>query len=160
MTLSSFGHKFAGVALDDPNFTTPPYDKWAAYGQSKTANSLFSVELERRGTERGIGAFAVHPGRTVSTDLLCRMTDEEMKDFGVYRKNGIIKVVAAYGIGVKSIEQGAATSVWCAVSSQLSGKGGVYYADCDIAELVSDDSQLQSGVRRWAIDKPTAKASE
>ena len=66
----------------------------------------------------------------------------------------------AYGIGVKSIEQGAATSVWCAVSSQLSGKGGVYYADCDIAELVSDDSQLQSGVRRWAIDKPTAKASE
>jgi NAD(P)-dependent dehydrogenase (short-subunit alcohol dehydrogenase family) len=99
-TLSSFGHKFAGVALDDPNFTTRPYDKWAAYGQSKTANSLFSVELDRRSTEHGIRAFAVHPGRIVSTDLLCHMTDEEMKDFGVYRKNGVIKVVAAYGISV------------------------------------------------------------
>jgi NAD(P)-dependent dehydrogenase (short-subunit alcohol dehydrogenase family) len=129
-----------------PNFTTRPYDKWAAYRQSKTANSLFSVELDRRGTEYGIRAFAVHPGRIVSTDLLRHMTDEEMKDFGVYREDGIIKVATAYGIGVKSIEQGAATTVWCAVSQQLNGKGGVYCADCDIAELVAIDSQLSSGL--------------
>jgi NAD(P)-dependent dehydrogenase (short-subunit alcohol dehydrogenase family) len=155
VTLSSFGHRFAGVDLNDSNFTTRSYDKWIAYGQSKTANSLFSVELDRRGTEYGIRAFAVHPGRIVSTDLLRHMTEE---DFGVYRENGVIKVVAAYGIGVKSIEQGAATTVWCAVSPQLNGKGGTYCADCDIAELVPDDSQLSSGVRRWAIDKLMVKA--
>jgi NAD(P)-dependent dehydrogenase (short-subunit alcohol dehydrogenase family) len=64
MTLSSFGHRFAGVDLNDPNFTTRSYDKWIAYGQPNTANSLFSVELDRRGTEYGIRAFAVHPGRS------------------------------------------------------------------------------------------------
>jgi NAD(P)-dependent dehydrogenase (short-subunit alcohol dehydrogenase family) len=154
VNLSSFGHRFGGVDLDDPNFTTRPYDKWAAYGQSKTANSLFSVELDSRGKEHSIRAFAVHPGRIVTTDLVRYMTDEEMKDSGIYRENGVIKAPP----GVKSVEQGAATTVWCAVSPQLSGKGGVYCADCDIAELVPDDSQLPSGVRRWAIDKPTAKA--
>jgi NAD(P)-dependent dehydrogenase (short-subunit alcohol dehydrogenase family) len=153
VTLSSLGHRFAGVDLDDPNFTTRPYDKWAAYGQSKTANSLFTVELDRRGKEHGIRAFAVHPGGII-TDLVRYMTDEEMKDLGIYRENGVIKGPP----GIKSVEQGAATTVWCAVSQQLNGKGGVYCADCDIAELVPDDSQLPSGVRHWAIDKPTAKA--
>jgi hypothetical protein len=82
------------------------------------------------------------------------MTDEEMKDSGIYRGNGVIKAPS----DVKSVEQDAATTVWCAVSPPLSGKGGVYCADCDIAELVPDDSQLPSGVRCWAIDKPIAKA--
>lgn len=77
-----------------------------------------------------------------------------MKAMGVYREGGVLKSPA----GVKNIEQGTATTVWCAVSPQLADKGGVYCADCDIAELVPDDSQLLSGVRRWAIDKPTAKA--
>jgi NAD(P)-dependent dehydrogenase (short-subunit alcohol dehydrogenase family) len=153
VTLSSAGHRFAGVDLDDPNFTTRPYDKWVAYGQSKTANSLFSVALDRRGREHGIRAFAVHPGRIPATDLVRNITDEEMKAAGVYRENGVLK-----GPGVKSIEQGAAITVWCAVSPRLSGKGGVYCEDCDIAELVPDDSQQQSGVRRWAVDKATAEA--
>ena len=161
VTLSSSGHRFARVDLDDPNFTKRPYDKWTAYGQSKSANSLFSVELDRKGTEHGIRAFAVHPGGIV-TNLLRHMSDAEVKNFGVYRENGVIKMTPASGNGIKSIEQGAATTVWCAVSSQLHGKGGVYCADCDIAELVADDSEddseLSSGVRRWAIDKPTAKA--
>ena len=153
VTLSSSGHRFSGVDLDDPNFIKRPYDKWIAYGQSKTANSLFSVELDRRGREHSIRAFAVHPGRIINTDLIRYMTDEDMKNAGIYRENGIIK-----GAGVvKNTEQGAATTVWCAVSPQLSGKGGVYCADCDIAELISDDSPDLSGVRHWAIDKAQAK---
>jgi NAD(P)-dependent dehydrogenase (short-subunit alcohol dehydrogenase family) len=148
VTLSSFGHRFAGVDLEDPNFNMRPYDKWVAYGQSKTANSLFSVELDRRGKEHNISAFAVHPGRILATDLIRYMTDEDMKAAGIVRENGVLK-----GPGIKSIEQGAATTVWCAVSAQLNNKGGVYCADCDISELTPNGSQLQSGVRRWAIDK-------
>jgi hypothetical protein len=83
------------------------------------------------------------------------MTDEELAAYGIVRENGELRTSAA---GFKSVEQGAATSVWCAVGPALSGKGGVYCEDCDIAPVVPDDSKLQSGVRQWAIDKPTARA--
>ena len=83
------------------------------------------------------------------------MTDEELAAYGIVREHGELR---APGAGLKSVEQGAATSVWCAVSPQLDGKGGVYCEDCDIAALVPDDSKLSSGVRQWAIDKPTARA--
>jgi NAD(P)-dependent dehydrogenase (short-subunit alcohol dehydrogenase family) len=153
VTLSSAGHRFSGVDLDDPNFTMRPYDKWIAYGQSKTANSLFSVELDRRGKKQNIRAFSVHPGRIPASNLVRYMTDDELNNSGIYREDGVLKGPP----GLKNIEQGAATTIWCAVSPQLINKGGVYCADCDISEIIPDDSQLQSGVRRWAIDKPTAK---
>ena len=82
------------------------------------------------------------------------MTDDDLKAAGVQKENGVVKSP----VGIKTIAQGAATTVWCAVSPQLSDKGGVYCANCDISEIVSDESQLDAGVRRWAIDKPTAKA--
>jgi NAD(P)-dependent dehydrogenase (short-subunit alcohol dehydrogenase family) len=151
---SSIGHRWARIDLDDPNFVRRAYDKWAAYGQSKSANSLFAVELDRRGRAHGVRAFAVHPG-AILTGLSRHMTDEELAAYGIVRENGELRTPAA---GFKSVEQGAATSVWCAVSPALSGKGGVYCEDCDIAPVVPDDSKLLSGVRRWAIDKPTARA--
>jgi NAD(P)-dependent dehydrogenase (short-subunit alcohol dehydrogenase family) len=152
--LSSRGHLRARVDLDDPHFARRPYDKWAAYGQSKSANSLFAVELDRCGRAHGVRAFAVHPG-AILTDLVRHVTDEELAAYGIVRENGELRAPAA---GFKSVEQGAATSVWCAVSPALSGMGGVYCEDCDIAPVVPDDSKLLSGVRRWAIDKPTARA--
>jgi len=154
VTLSSAGHRFAGVDLDDPNFLARPYDKWVAYGQSKAANSLFSVELDHRGKEQGIRAFAVHPGRILATNLSRYITDDDLKAAGIQKENGVVKSP----VGIKTIEQGAATTVWCAVSPQLSDTGGVYCANCEISEIIPDDSQLDAGVRRWAIDKPTAKA--
>ncbi|HEY5093972.1 MAG TPA: oxidoreductase [Candidatus Eremiobacteraceae bacterium] len=153
VTLSSAGHRFAQVDLEDLNFTARPYDKWIAYGQSKNANSLFSVELDRRGREFDTRAFAVHPGRIVTTNLGRYMTDDDLIAAGISRVGGVLQ-----GPGLKTIEQGAATTMWCALSPQLSGKGGVYCADCDIAEIIPDDGQLSSGVRRWAIDKTTARA--
>ena len=153
VNLSSAGHRFAAVDLGDPNFTKRAYDKWAAYGQSKTANSLFTVELDRRGKERGIRGFAVHPGRIIATALARHLSDEDLKHAGVVRVNGVLT-----GPAMKNISQGAATTVWCALSPRLDGMGGVYCADCDISELIPDDGQLLSGVRRWAIDEPTAKA--
>jgi len=151
--LSSRGHLRARVDLGDPNFTRRVYDKWAAYGQSKSANSLFAVELDRRGRAHGIRAFAVHPG-AILTGLNRHITDEELAAFGIFRENGELRSPA----GFKSVEQGAATSVWCAVTPALDGKGGVYCEDCDIAPVVPNDSKILSGVRRWAIDRSTARA--
>ena len=159
VALSSRGHARGGVDLSDPNFNKRTYDKWAAYGQSKSANSLFAVELDKRGQKDGVRAFAVHPGG-ILTDLLKYMTDEELSAYGIYRENGVVKVpdVTKVSERFKTIEEGAATTIWCAVSPQLIGKGGVYCEDCDIAPMVAADSKLLSGVRPWAVDKAAAEA--
>jgi NAD(P)-dependent dehydrogenase (short-subunit alcohol dehydrogenase family) len=154
VTLSSIGHRYSGVDLDDPNYLSRPYDKAAAYGQSKTANSLFSVELDRRGQGHGVRAFAVHPGG-ILTDLVRYLTDDELKGWGITREGGVLRAPSA---GFKSLAQGAATTMWCSLSPQLSGKGGVYCEDCDIAELVPNDSPSLSGVRHWAMDQQMARA--
>jgi NAD(P)-dependent dehydrogenase (short-subunit alcohol dehydrogenase family) len=154
VTLSSIGHRYSGVDLNDPNYLSHPYDKAKAYGQSKSANSLFSVELDRRGKAQGVRALAVHPGG-ILTDLVRYLTDEELKTWSITRVNG--KLVAPSG-GYKTPAQGAATTLWCCVSTELTAMGGVYCEDCDIAELVPNDSPALSGVRHWAVDQPTAKA--
>ena len=159
VALSSRGHARSHVDFDDPNFDKRPYDKWVAYGQSKTANSLFAVELDKRGQQHGIRAFAVHPGG-ILTDLSKYMTDEELSAYGVQRVNGVITIPdpAKAPFRFKTVEEGAATTIWAAVSPQLNGKGGVYCEDCDIAQPVPADSQLNSGVRPWAVDKAAAEA--
>jgi NAD(P)-dependent dehydrogenase (short-subunit alcohol dehydrogenase family) len=145
VSLSSIGVRFGGVDFDDPNFERRPYDKWKAYGQSKSANALFAVALDRRGYSSGIRAFSVHPGR-ISTDLGRFLTATELAVGGEY----------------KNPEQGAATSVWCATSSQLDGMGGVYCMDCDIAPVMEDFSlegagQVLTGVLPWAVDPELAE---
>jgi NAD(P)-dependent dehydrogenase (short-subunit alcohol dehydrogenase family) len=153
VSVSSVGHRRAPVDLGDPNFTRRDYDRWAAYGQSKSANSLFAVELDRRGREHGIRGFAVHPGG-ILTDLVRHMTDDELGAYGIVREGGTLRASASY----KTVEQGAATSVWCAISPALNGEGGVYCEDCDIAAEVPGDSKLLHGVRPWAIDPSIAIA--
>jgi NAD(P)-dependent dehydrogenase (short-subunit alcohol dehydrogenase family) len=159
VALSSSGHMWSEVDLSDPNFNNRPYDKWAAYGQSKSANSLFAVAVDKRGQEHGIRAFAVHPG-AILTDLSRHMTDEDLRAYGIYRVNGVITIPDASKVPVqfKTVEQGAATTIWAAVSPQLNGKGGVYCEDCDIAAMVPADNKLNSGVRSWAVDKAAAEA--
>lgn len=151
VTLSSLGHRFSRIIFDDPNFLHHSYDKWIAYGQSKTANSLFSVHLDKIGREFGVRAFAVHPGRIVSTNLSRFMSDEE-KATAITPAHP--RFVPSF---TKSIAQGAATTVWAATSPQLNGMGGVYCADCDISPLVPDASGQANGVRRWAIDPAAAE---
>lgn len=154
VTLSSLGHRFSGIIFDDPNFLHHPYEKWIAYGQSKTANSLFSVHLDKVGRELGIRAFAVHPGRIVSTNLSRFMSDEEKAKALKSEPTGDPRFVPSF---VKSIAQGAATTVWAATNPQLNGMGGVYCANCDISPLVPDASEQTGGVRRWAVDASMAE---
>jgi len=154
VTLSSLGHRFSGIIFDDPNFLHHPYEKWIAYGQSKTANSLFSVHLDKVGRELGVRAFAVHPGRIISTSLSRFMSDEERAQALSSAPTGDPRFVPSF---VKSIAQGAATTIWAATSPQINGMGGVYCADCDISPVVPDASEQVNAVRRWAIDPTLAE---
>ena len=153
ISLSSLGHRFSGIKFDDPNFFSYPYEKWTAYGQSKTANSLFAVQLDKVGEKYGVRAFALHPGRITSTDLNRFMSDEE-KATATSATSSIPKFVPSF---IKSIAQGAATTIWCATSPQLNNKGGVYCADCNISPIVDDNSPQTNGVRNWAINPSMAE---
>jgi NAD(P)-dependent dehydrogenase (short-subunit alcohol dehydrogenase family) len=152
VSLTSAGHRFSAVDFDDPNFLRRPYDKWKAYGQSKSANSLFAVELDARMKDRGVRAFAVHPGRILDTELVRHISIEDLIAAGIRRPDGSLDQSLT-----KTVEEGAATTVWCALSPQLDNIGGVYCVDCDIAAIVADDSTSLTGVRRWAIDKAPAE---
>lgn len=154
VSVSSRGHRFGGVDYEDPNYQHRDYDKWKAYGQSKTANILFALELDRLGAALGIRAFSVHPGRISSTDLIRHLTDDDFRLFGLIGADG--KRIA--DTLSKTIAQGAATNVWCAASAQLDGHGGVYCEDADIAPAIAADAPADSpGVRPWAIDSDGAR---
>jgi NAD(P)-dependent dehydrogenase (short-subunit alcohol dehydrogenase family) len=159
VNLSSAGHRFSDVDLNDPNFSTAPYDPRAAYGRSKTANILFAVEFDRRHRERGVRATAVHPGG-IKTELARYMPDGAMEAW----LKQIQEQLAAAGeppFEFKSIPQGTATSVWAAVVASADAVGGKYCEDCHVAELIPADSQVSAisrGVRGYALDPKSAKA--
>ncbi|MDP9212678.1 MAG: oxidoreductase, partial [Pseudomonadota bacterium] len=154
VTLSSRGHVHGAVDFDDWNFERQAYDPWRAYGQSKTANALFAVHLDTLGAASGVRAFAVHPGGII-TDLVRHMKPEVLQASGYVDEHG--KPVIDPERNMKTPEQGAATSVWCAVSGQLAGMGGVYCENCDVAAAVSAESEEQLGVRPWAVDTGLAQ---
>jgi NAD(P)-dependent dehydrogenase (short-subunit alcohol dehydrogenase family) len=149
VALSSAGHRRSPIRWDDMNFATG-YDKWAAYGQAKTANSLFAVQLDALAKDSGVRAFAVHPGG-ILTPLQRHITREEMVAFGWVDEEGNL-----VNDNFKTPEQGAATTVWAATSPQLADLGGVYCEDCDIAGLVPDDDTSAQGVRSYAVDPEQA----
>ncbi|MGZ6077274.1 MAG: SDR family NAD(P)-dependent oxidoreductase [Myxococcaceae bacterium] len=141
ISLSSVGHRRAPVDFDDWNFERKPYDRWAAYGQSKSANALFAIAANAR----GVKAFSVHPGG-ILTGLAKFMTLEEMEFFAARAQSMM-----------KTVEQGAATTVWAAVSHQLDTLGGVYCENCNIAEPVPAGSEEPRGVRPYAMDPALAE---
>ncbi|MFP3543287.1 oxidoreductase [Rhizobium sp. SIMBA_035] len=157
VAVSSRGHRFAPVDFTDPNFETGEYDKWKAYGQSKTANALFALGLDRRGEVSGVRAFSLHPGAII-TDLVRHLTDDDFKAFGITRHaDGGMDVSEESQRSFKTVEEGAATSVWCATSPKLAGLGGVYCEDCDISPLVGEGHTGPVGVWPWACDAEAAE---
>src|SRR5262249_25534862 len=127
VNLSSGGHMGSDIVWDDVNFERRDYDKFAAYGQSKTANILFSVELDRRLGDRGVHAYAVHPGM-IATELGRSMTKDDFQALMDRAKSSPSGGMPAY----KSVEQGAATSVWAATAAELVDRGGTYLADAEV----------------------------
>jgi NAD(P)-dependent dehydrogenase (short-subunit alcohol dehydrogenase family) len=158
VSVSSLGHHLSGIEWDDINFEKRAYDGWIAYGQSKTANILFAVEVDRLGRDEGIRSFSLHPGGIV-TGLARHIPIEQLKEAGNLGPDG--EPVIDPRRDMKSIPQGAATHVWCAASQQLDGMGGVFCLDSDIAALdtgeVSRDKRRVYGVAPYAIDPESAR---
>ena len=150
ISVSSIGHRVNGLSIDDPGFDHRDYDKWLAYGQAKSANALFALQLDRLGAAHGVRAFAVHPGGIV-TPLQRHLTMDEQQAMGWFDAAGTVNPI------FKSPAEGAATSVWCATSPLLDGQGGVYCEDCNIGAVVGDPPPRLSGV--WPHIRDTALAA-
>ena len=146
VNLTSAGHWFSPVDFDDPQFERRGYDPWVAYGQSKTANILFSVELEKRWGSGGVHAYAVHPGG-IQTDLGRHLTQADIERFTESARTGELRF--------KSIPAGAATSVWAATAAELDGRGGTYLEDCHVAEPGSG-GLAGGGYADYALDSDSA----
>jgi len=162
VNVSSFGHQMAPFNFDDPNFEHREYETLQGYGQSKTANNLFAVGLDYRGKNVGVRSFAVHPGAVNGTDLGRVAPMALFQQMGTHDADGNIYPEVAKKL--KTVTQGAATSLWAATSNLLNGIGGVYCEDGDIAELDLgniehryDDPSTLRGVKPYSVDAESSK---
>jgi NAD(P)-dependent dehydrogenase (short-subunit alcohol dehydrogenase family) len=149
VSLSSIGHVRSDIRWDDPHFKNGDYEKWAGYGQAKTANALFAVGFNRRFKDQGVTANAVMPGG-ILTPLQRHLPIEEQRAMGWLDEND--KAVT----GFKTTEQGASTSVWAAVGAELEGVGGLYVVDCAQAAPWSKENP-RAGVMAHALDPESAE---
>ena len=159
INLSSAGHRYANVDLEDPNFEHTPYEPFVAYGRSKTANILFAVAFDHRHRSRGIRAAAVHPGG-IQTEL-SRYVDPGRLEKIVEQINQQLAAEGKPAFKLKTIPQGAATSVWAAVVASADEIGGRYCENCHVGKTVADDATITAvseGVRGYALDAKTAEA--
>ncbi len=150
VSVSSAGHHNSPIRWNDIHFERG-YDKWLAYGQSKTANALFAVHLDRSGHEAGIRAFSLHPGK-IFTPLQRHLSQAEMVEAGWLDRDG-----APADPTFKTPEQGAATAVWAATSPMLAELGGLYCEDCDVALRAETTDEPFVGVRSYATDPDEAE---
>lgn len=154
INVSSLGHQFSPFNFEDPNFEHHDYETLQAYGQSKTAVNLFSLELANRAKSIGVSAYSVHPGNIWGTELAREAPLEILQQFGFYDDKG--NPVQEVLDSLKTIPQGAATTIWAATSPQLNEYGGVYLEDVDVAELAVDSS-IPNGVKPYSLDEASAK---
>ena len=148
VSLSSSGHRLSAMNWSDPNYELRPYDRWAAYGQSKTANALFAVAITDRFSADGIVANAVMPGG-IMTGLQKHLSFEDQRAAGFVDEHG------AFNARFKNVAQGAATSVWAAVGTELEGVGGLYLENCGEASVM-DPTKPYEGYMPWALDRRDA----
>jgi NAD(P)-dependent dehydrogenase (short-subunit alcohol dehydrogenase family) len=159
INLSSAGHRFSNVDLEDPNFERTPYEPFIAYGRSKTANILFAVAFDQRHRARGVRAAAVHPGG-IQTELGRHMDRSHLQAM-IDQMNKQLAAEGKAPFQWKTIPQGAATSVWAAVVAPADEIGGRYCENCHLGQLVPDDatiSAISEGVRGYALDPDNAEA--
>jgi NAD(P)-dependent dehydrogenase (short-subunit alcohol dehydrogenase family) len=154
VNVSSMGHHFAPFNFDDPNFEHRAYDTLQAYGHSKTAVNLFSVELDNRAKAFGVRAYALHPGNIWGTELAREAPVAILQQFGFLDDKG--NLVEEVIQSLKTIPQGAATTVWAATSALLNEIGGVYLEDVNVAELAVDAS-IPNGVKLYSLAEANAK---
>lgn len=151
--LSSSAHNLSDIRWDDIHFNNDNYEKWIAYGQSKTANALFALGLDMKYQDQGLRAFSVHPG-IIRTPLQRHLPHQELRAMGWEDEKGQVseQMMAVY----KSPTQGCATTLWAATTEQLSDSGGLYCEDCDVADLESSKPSPFGGVSAHAVSEAGA----
>ncbi len=150
VSLTSSAHRMSDIHFDDIQYQHRPYDKWEAYGQSKTADALLAVALTQHFREQGITANAVNPGG-VRTELQQHLTYEEMQARGFYDAAGNLSP------NFKTPEQGAATTVWASVALELAGVGGLYLEDCHQAAPYDPKIPTFTGYMPYALNADHAE---
>jgi NAD(P)-dependent dehydrogenase (short-subunit alcohol dehydrogenase family) len=150
ISVSSAGHQFSGVVFDDIQFERRPYDKWASYGQAKSANMLFALEFDRRFASRGVRAFSNHPGG-IRTELGRHLTQDDVKLLTARSEARVSKGVMVW----KNVEQGASTQVWGATAPELDGLGGLYLEETQISGTAPPPGS--AGGAAYALDPENAK---
>ena len=162
VNVSSLGHHMGAFNFEDPNFLQREYHTLLGYGQSKTASNLFALELDNRAVAHQVRAYSVHPGAIGETELAREADMDLLRQMGFFDKDGNMppEVLAS----LKTVSQGAATTVWAATSPLLNELGGVYCEDADIAELLPEDPSIpskaklhESGVLAYSLDQRNAK---
>jgi NAD(P)-dependent dehydrogenase (short-subunit alcohol dehydrogenase family) len=148
VNVSSRGHLRAGLDVDDPHWRTRDYDKWKAYGQSKTANVLFAVELEKRWGADGVHAYALHPG-VIPTELSRHLTSDDLQTLSTSGRGG-----SGGRLTLVDVPTGAATQVWAATTPELEGRGGLYLEDCAVGGPTPGDGS--AGYAPHAVDAEAA----
>jgi NAD(P)-dependent dehydrogenase (short-subunit alcohol dehydrogenase family) len=162
INVSSYGHQMSSFDFEDPNFEQREYQTLLGYGQSKTACNLFAVELDRKAQKFGVRAYSLHPGSVYGTDLGRDEPIDLYIQMGTHNADGNIKPEVAAKL--KTVPQGAATTIWCATSPLLENIGGVYCENCNIAEIDLgqiehryDEPSTIRGVQPYSIDKENAE---
>jgi NAD(P)-dependent dehydrogenase (short-subunit alcohol dehydrogenase family) len=160
VNVSSAGHHWAAVDFDDPNFEHREYQTLLAYGQSKTASNLFALELDARASAYNVRAYSLHPGSIAGTELGRNADIELFKQMGFVDEQGNMRPEILAGL--KTIPQGAATTIWCATSPMLDDIGGVYCEDVEIAETERMSSQSHNGleaggIKMYSLEERNAK---
>ena len=149
IALTSSGHHFSDVRFDDINFETSAYDKWVAYGQSKTASALLARKVHSAMSADGVTGLAVHPG-FIQTDLMRHLSRD---DYAAMKDRTDIELPTSRTY--KTVEQGAATSLYAATAPELEGRFA-YLEDCGIAPPAQRRDTL-NGVMPWAVDEQSAE---
>lgn len=169
VNVSSSSHHYAPISFNDVNFNTREYNKFEAYGQSKTANILFALELDEKGQQFGVRSYSLHPGLSLETNLGKHLTLEDFISLGILHPDGTPNKEAEDAMKSiqKTKEQGAATAVWAATSPQLQKIGGVYLEDVEVAQI--DEANYDSiatayrnpggfgGIAPYAVNKEAAQ---
>ena len=157
IVLSSNGHRFADIDLEDPNFEHAPYDPWVAYGRSKTGDALLAVAFDARYRHRGVRAASIHPG-VIQTELIRHMEPEVFQAaFTAMNEQHLAQGHPPFE--VKTPAQGAATTIWAGIVADAETIGGQYCEDCHVGLVLADDSVVSAfsaGVRPFAIDPERA----
>lgn len=151
VSLSSGGHVMGDVDFDDPNWERRDYDKFAAYGASKTANVLHAVEADRRLRGDGIRSYAVHPG-TVATSLARYMSRADFSQLRALAAENRPEPSAGF-LDFVMPEQGAATQVWAAIAPELADRGGLYLEDCRISEAAPHARDPRRAAELWELSE-------